>query len=919
MKDILVDIRYEIDMDSSISIDKLINSNYYSKILNPLLDAMNSISKEYIKDNYEFYHKFKTIEHFSKLDQILVTFYLVNKTPISENTLKQWDEYITETSLSLSLLEENREYFKDVQDVIKFKNDFAKREEIRIDLIIHYETGTYDTSIGEWSNLNDKEKIIFAQINNIVNSNLSTLKESSEDIELLLIFYFGLIVLTIISIIFVFSHYSFLKEEDTILKNVVFGIEKLSLLSEEFDSDIPDIPTDFNKKKEVYRYLETILNLLYTKERESQDANVAKSLFLANMSHEIRTPLNGILGFLGILKSTPLTEDQQEFISIIETSSENLLAIINDILDISKIAADKMTLEEVSFDLTEQVTKVIDILSIKSEQKDISFSFYIDPKLATQRLGDPTKISQVLTNLIGNAIKFTPEYGIIDVSIEKTIQDDKESIIFKIKDSGIGITPENQIKIFEAFSQEDSSTTREFGGTGLGLAISSQMVEIMGGNIEVTSSKGNGSTFFFSLDLAEDITATKEIIPSFEDLTVGLALPVKNIYRQIDKIRIEYLKYFNVKVKIYYYEDIFESEYQLDFPDIMIFDHQYMRLQGELDTLSNFHQSSVVLITNGTLKDRIDPKSHILDNIIYAPMTLKKTLNILNTFTNNGKNKYESLPRIMMNEEVSFEGMNILVAEDNVINQKLIRMTLEKLDITVDIANNGKEAVEMRERDNNYDMILMDIQMPIMTGIEATHTIIKYEKSNNIAHIPIVALTANALVGDREKYIDEGMSNYLSKPLELDQLKKIISIYFKSKIVPNEEVVIEEIVEEETIIKEEIIKPISNTSNIEEKSVLLYTSVPLMATIYKKILIKQNYNIEIIDSTDEFLNRLEEKSYNFVLFDKKGFDDQVYMIYDLILDSGAKPYILVSKTESHLFESKNILHPDLIGHSMIEL
>ncbi|MFK5975740.1 MAG: ATP-binding protein [Sulfurovum sp.] len=902
MKDILIDIRYDIDMDSAISIEKLISGNYYIKILNPLLDAIDSISKEYLKGDYKFYHQFKTIEHFIKLDRLLVAHYLVQQTPISEDVLKLWDEYITKSSLSLTLLEENKNYFKDVNEIIKFKDSFSKIEEIRIDLITNYETGNYETSINEWNSISDKQGVVFAGLNSITSNNLSTLKELNNNIELLLILYFGLILLTIVSLLFVFKHYSSLKEEDTILKNVVSGIEQLSLITESLHSEVPTIPTDFNKKKEVYNYLESILKLLYAKEREAQEANIAKSLFLANMSHEIRTPLNGILGFLEILKSTPLESDQREFISIIETSSQNLLMIINDILDISKIAADKMTLEEVSFDLTEHVSKVIDILSIKAEQKDIAFSFYIDPSMATQRLGDPTKISQVMTNLIGNAIKFTPSYGTIDICIEQILDEsNQERILFKIKDSGIGITPENQVKIFEAFSQEDSSTTREFGGTGLGLAISTQMVELMGGNLEVSSIKGEGSTFFFSLDLKVDETIEAEILPSFDNLTVGLALPVKNLNRKIDEIRVDYLKYFNVEVKIYYYDEIFASEYQFDFPDIMIFDHKYMRLQGELESISKLKKSYIALVTNGTLQNRIDPESHIIDDLVYAPMTKKKILKILNTFTDRDRDKDISLPNILEEKSISFDGMNILVAEDNKINQKLIRITLENLGINVNIANNGKEALHMRERDNKYDMIFMDIQMPIMTGVESTHAILAYESSNNIPHIPIVALTANALVGDKQKYIEEGMDNYLSKPIVIDELKEIISIYVK----PNEKV-------------EKVTTPQANII-IEENTILLYTTIPLMATIYHRILIKQNYSIDTSKDIEEFLNKLEDKNYQYVLFDGKGFDDQAYMIYDLIVDSGAKPYILVSKTESHLFDGKNILHPDLMNKEIIKL
>ena len=881
----LKNIRYDMDTLDNIPLEKLLFDDYYNKILTPLKELVESIVSENIQQESSFYKKLNNIYYYSNLEKILVSYYLTQKISISEEILKKWDNYISQSSFLLELL---HQYNKESNMIQKFENtDLENIEEIRIDIIANYQTGEYETSRVDWIDLINHKELIFKEMKNkITLTHLKEFKKISTDLEENLMLYLSLILLSFLSLIFVFKHYSNLSEEDNILEKVVSGIEELSLMSDGTNAEIPNIPHNLSNKKEVYIYLESILQLLYTKEREAQEANKAKSQFLANMSHEIRTPLNGILGFVEILKSTNLTEDQKEFISIIETSSDNLLGIINDILDISKIAADKMTLESISFDLGEKVNSVIEILSAKAEQKDIFLSIYIDPEIHSQRKGDPTKIAQILTNLVGNAIKFTPTYGDIDVCVEKDITgDNPNNLIFKVIDSGIGISPENQVKIFEAFSQADNSTTREFGGTGLGLAISSEMVALMGAKLELSSKEGKGSIFYFTLDLEKDLTIENKIYIELNTLKVGLALPIKNLYRQIDKARVKYLEYLKVDVEIYYYEEIFNSKEMITFPDLMIFDHQYARKKGELEEISNLKECSSIVVTNGTLKGRIDFEIHRFKYILHSPITLNKIDKMLRTITEKGNISDQETTVKHILEDTTFEGMHVLVAEDNKINQRLIKMTLEKLNMIVDIAQNGKEAFEMRKENNNYKIIFMDIQMPIMTGIESTHTILEYEREKNIKHIPIVALTANALVGDKEKYLEAGMDNYLSKPISLEKLKEMISDYFY---------------EEKNLVEDK-------ENDIEQNTVLFYSNLYFIREKCTKTLVNLGYEVDVLKSRNEFLDKMYEKKYEYIIYEAERFDNEKLLMYDLILDRKAKPFALIFKEDAKYYKNKNVL------------
>ena len=533
---------------------------------------------------------------------------------------------------------------------------------------------------------------------------------------------------------------------------------------------------NIQQREEIYSHIAHIFSLLEEKGKEIEEEAEAKSQFLSTMSHEIRTPLNGIIGFTKLLKQMDTTEDQNEFISLIENSSNNLISIVNDVLDLSKMNAEKMEIEHIPFHLFETIDLTVASFAQMADQKDIEFGVLVDPTLSPYVIGDPTKLSQILTNLIGNAIKFTDAYGKINLFVEGVSSDkDHTALKFSVSDSGIGLSEEQQKTIFEAYGQATAGTSRKYGGTGLGLTISRKMVQLMGGELEVESKENEGTTFFFTLPLEKNKDHEPSIYTDFSDLSVGLALPVKSINRQLDTNLQTYIQELDAKFSFYYYEDLFESDGPVTLPDIMIFDHHYARLPGELEQCAALECKSV-LLTNGSLRARVNPQQHHFTDVVLTPISLAKTIRILTNSSEQKKEKILTSDTVENTEQ--FQGLHALVADDNKINCKLIKIILENLGLEVTVVNDGNEAVEMAVK-NAYDIIFMDIEMPVMDGVEACMHILGHESEHQLKHVPIIALTANTSSGEKEKYMAKGMDDYAVKPLDIEALKMIITEHCK--------------------------------------------------------------------------------------------------------------------------------------------
>ena len=941
-------VRKEVDAVTA-DFDKIF-FDYFSRINANILEEIRTVgdvttNSKIVNLTSIMISAYKDIE-FSGQERGFISKILSQYQPFSDDELDKWIALFSNSNtFDYSILQDDktRNKIANLYSTVEGKTLIEEIKQAKAELILASASGEYLIDPTLWFNLITKKIDLLNKSINIIRDSLKDeVKAYYDEAYIQLVVAAGFWVISFFALLLGFILSGQFKRNVSGLEKIFEKVEEIAETKEKVDFQTAD------GMNAAYVIIDKAIENIAKQKAHAEEASAAKSIFLANMSHEIRTPLNGIIGFTELLKNTDLDEEKREFVDVIEKSSENLLAIINNVLDLSKVESNKIEIDEILFSPLAEFENAIEVYGPKAAEKNIHLSFFMDPSLNNYLKGDATKIKEVLINLMSNAVKFTPQNGNINVEIRRieNAPQGRARVHFAVEDSGIGINPEKKQGIFDAFSQADSTITRKFGGTGLGLTISSKYISLMGGELAVDSEEGKGSKFFFTLDFEESPSSQADPAGNFSEFNCGI-LSKDAKPKTHTQFLYNYMKYFGSNVK--YYED-FSSLKNLILKsntNILIIDYD-MVTEEEIQEYKKT-RLPIILIMKSSQHSKFEKYRSEFITPIYEPINVSKLVKVLEQ-DRSILPKTVEVPKPETPVKKSTKKVygkkfsaNVLVAEDNEINQKLIRRTLEGLGLQLTIVPNGKLALEQRMI-NEYDVIFMDIAMPVMDGVEATHKILEYEQENNLEHIPIIAVTANALKGDRERFMKEGLDEYVTKPIKQENILNVLNMFIPHKIseedtsvqsevtqkvqpsadVPNE---VEPPFEQDSSpVQEEDVANIEPASSNEETSeelleeepskelegLLILKKSPIETKIFTSILSKSINPIQKASSLEEFMEMVQQNTYKVVIFDKEIPKINLESLAQVLKEKGSSSVMFydslteISDEEKQLFDKISI-------------
>ena len=900
-------------------------TNIYGEVQKVLIAELKQITEYQIdKDINELYSVYMSMvnakEH-SGIERGYMSYIISRSEKLQERDLNLWlsiigkaDSVAYKSLHDAKLLDKMSLIFENEDAIELFEDINAERTAI----ISESQQGNYDISSGIWFTMHSEKINLITSAEELLLTQMINRALSVQEASLQLL----VIALTIwlITLILATLGYFLSNEITRNIKNLEEILKRVADDTSQSDTQEINLQTT-DGTAQAYDLLEKIIEQTKRDKEVAQEASEAKSMFLANMSHEIRTPLNGIVGFTELLKDTGLEEEQSEFVEIIEKSSENLIQIINNILDLSKIESNKLEIEDISFDPIVEFESAVEVYGVRASEKHIDLGCFIDPALEQPLNGDPTKLKEVIINLLSNAIKFTSSGGFINVNIRKQ-ESETEGVTrvkFEVQDNGIGVSSEQKSRIFEAFSQADTSITRKYGGTGLGLTISSRFIELMGGHLDIRSEVGAGTTFFFTIDFEEAEPLEVSLKGKFSNINVLLLKDTHKTKTQ-EKYLKEYFDFYGVTYANFTDFDELNALNKSSDYDLIFVDYAYTQ-DEDLSYYAGLPQA-LVLLTKSYYMKKIDSLHIDIFKSIYEPLNISKVKNILENYSNKNfsasKINKEKIKHLDL-DTTRFKA-KALVAEDNIINQKLIKRTLEDLGLSVSLASNGLEAFAKR-KDGDFDIIFMDIQMPILDGVEATAEILNYEEDFSKPHVPILALTANALKGDRERFLKAGLDEYTTKPLVRAEIVNLLTQFLADKIVSINE-------DSEQDVIEEYKEPTQDTNTLEnvedseklaieeevktqyKADILLAKKSSFELKLYARLLDSLGYTHESVNSYSKLEELADANSYRVILFDKELDDLNLEKLSINTKAQDATTYLVLIGDPSQKDESDDNIYVD---------